>query len=36
MTLALQDADEDVKFFARETLRKPKYTPEDFNEEMFN
>ena len=36
MTLALKDTDEDVKFFARETIRRPKYTPQDFNEEIFN
>ena len=35
-TLATSDADDDVKFFAKEPLRIPKYTPEDMREELFN
>lgn len=35
-TLAKTDSDDDVKFFVKETLWKPKYTPEDFREELFN
>jgi len=35
-TLATSDTDDDVKFFAKETLWIPKYAPEDMKEEIFN